>query len=146
MSSVLEVKEKCRLILTDTQGSVEMDKDGDFVLRRGSAIAFVRVEPLVDSDEDQGTLIQVFSILLTGVPATPELFKHVALRSSDFRFGHLSCREDDDGTVRIMIKHRLLGDYLDPEELKWAVFAPLGSADALDDELQGLFGGKKFTE
>ena len=41
---------------------------------------------------------------------------------------------------------RLLGDYLDEEELTHTVVAIAGTADILDDELQAKFGGKRFHE
>jgi hypothetical protein len=44
------------------------------------------------------------------------------------------------------MKHTLLGDYLDEEELHWALYQLLNTADKLDDELKQKFGGKRLAD
>ena len=84
--------------------------------------------------------------MLCGVPLTPELYKWVATEGQAYFFGHPGVVERENGLGDIHFRHNLLGDFLDPEELKWGVLALGDTADDLDDELQARFGGKKFTE
>ncbi len=44
------------------------------------------------------------------------------------------------------ILHSLLGEYLDPEEFKVALYMVAGIADKLDDEIKAKFGGRFFHE
>ena len=51
--------------------------------------------------------------------------------------------EGDEG-ITVTFSHNLLGDYLDAEELMYAVGGVASSADELDDELVAKFGGRTF--
>ena len=140
--TVADVKDKVQRILADALGSVSIDKDGDFHVRDGSAVVFIHVYAL-----DSGvSMINVYSIALSNVPLTPELYRWVATEGQAFRFGRCMVAEGDNGLGRMMMTHTLLGDYLDAEELKWAVFALLSTADDLDDQLKARFGGERFIE
>ncbi|MFT4089006.1 MAG: hypothetical protein QM658_17985, partial [Gordonia sp. (in: high G+C Gram-positive bacteria)] len=46
----------------------------------------------------------------------------------------------------VSLKHNLLGDFLDPEELMSAVYGLAFVADDVDDELKAKFGGLRFHE
>jgi hypothetical protein len=133
---------KVQQFLTQNFNDVNIDKDGDFSLRHGSARIFVRSRT---RDEADFTWISLDIPLLIGVKETPEVFEHVALHSDDYMFGHLNAVRTDDGLM-IMLSHALLGDYLDEKELLTAVGGMLGTADDLDDELQTQFGGHRFHE
>ncbi len=83
--------------------------------------------------------------ILFGVTPTPELFEYIATNADNWMFGHLSAFRDE-GTITIFMTHTLLGDYLDPEELRSAAFGIGFSANDLDDELQSRFGGTRSHE
>jgi len=53
---------------------------------------------------------------------------------------------EDGSTARILFKHTLLGDYLDPDEIEAAVILVAFSADDIDDEIAKLFGGTRFSD
>ena len=53
---------------------------------------------------------------------------------------------DAPGKLFLLMSHTLLGDYLDEAELSGALFAMLGTADKLDDELKEKFGGKRLAD
>lgn len=135
-----QVREKVQRILTDALGSVSIDSDGDFFVRFGSTVVFVHVEGI----DEEATMIESFAIVLDDVKLTPEVYRWAATEGQRYRFGRAAVVEGDAGVGRILANHTLLGDFLDPEELKWAVIATGRLADDLDDELQGRFGGKKF--
>lgn len=135
------VKEKVQSILT-SNFTVGLDRDGDFTIRHESAQGYVRCwQP----EGAEHTIVRVEAPVLFGVQATPELFKHVALHAGDYVFGHLYAEETSDG-IMLLYGHSLLGDYLDEQELLRAVGGVIGTANNLDDELQGMFGGKRFHE
>ncbi len=142
MSAQLDaLRNKVQRILADEFGTIEVDKDGDFTLRHQSARVFVRC---VDWGDDE-TIVSVFAPILEGVPATPELFRWIAIEGSTYFFGHMSATEADDG-IRVGFSHTLLGDYLDAKELITAVVGVLSTGNDLDDEMQTKFGGRRFHE
>jgi hypothetical protein len=134
------VKDRVQRYLVDLFGGVQVDRDGDFTLRHGSTQVWVSVKPFHEAN----TAVQVFAFLNVDVPASPELFRYVATRGS-YPFGHLRCFESD-GKANVYFQHTLLGEYLDPEELKVAVFFVAGVGDGLDDEIKSQFGGRLFHD
>ena len=134
------VKDKVQRYLTDLLGSVQVDRDGDFSLRQGSARVFVRVAPL----GEERTFVAVWAETNLEVPPSPELYKFIAT-GNRYSFGCLRCREAD-GKVSVIFGHSLLGDFLDPDELKMTVVVVAHTADAIDDEIVTKFGGRKFHE
>lgn len=138
-SNVLEIKDRVQRYLASAT-AVEVTQDGQMTFRHGSARFFIRVAEHADS-----VMIWVFSPLAFKIPPSPEVFKFVALHSDDYIFGHMSAVETDEG-VRIDLTHTLLGDFLDEEELHWAVGAMAAAGDELDDKIVGQFGGNVFHE
>ncbi len=141
MSNVDQVKAKVQAILTE-KAPVSVDRDGDFSVPVGSTRVFVRVLP---HPNDEATLLHIAAPVLSGVPLTPELYEYVALHTDQLIFGHLALNVEDNGGF-LLVSHMLLGDYLDGDELLYGVFGVAASADALDDDLQKRFGGKRFAD
>jgi hypothetical protein len=139
---VAMVRGKVQHFLTENFSDVNIDKNGDFSLRHGSARIFVRT---LTREQADFTWISLDMPLLLDVKETPQVFEHVALHADDFMFGHLNAVRTDDG-LRIFLSHALLGDYLDEQELVRAVGAMLSTGEDLDDKLQIQFGGKRFHE
>lgn len=139
-SNVAAVKEKVQRILIDLMGKVEIDRDGDFTFRNGSARVFISVFEL--SDEFTGVVI--FAPTNRGLPPSAELFKFVACETA-YRFGSLRAKEAD-GKVNLTLRYTLLGDFLDPEELKVAISAIAGTADEIDTQIKDRFGGTTFHQ
>lgn len=142
MADVAATKERVQTYLTSV-GPVQIDSDGDYSVARGSTRAFVRV---LEHPNGEATFINVFALVLRDVPLTPALYEYVATKGGDYIFGHLELRKGDDGKGYLVFSHTLLGDYLDQDELMYAVFGVSGTADDLDDELQTQFGGSRFAD
>lgn len=134
------VKDKVQRYLTDLLQNVQIDREGDFNFRHGSAHVFVRVAPI----GDEHTFVAVWAHTNLEVPASPELYQYIAT-GNQFRFGYMKCREED-GKVSIVFAHHLLGDFLDPDELKTTVVLVAQTADQIDDEIMTKFGGRRFHE
>ena len=81
------------------------------------------------------------------VPLTPELYKHVAIHADDWWFGHLFVVPNEEtGLGTVVARHVLMGDYLDKDELLYAVKGVAGSGDDIDDRLKEQFGGKRYED
>ena len=137
------VKERVQTYLT-SQGPITVDDKGRFGIDIGSTHVFVQVLPHGD---EKATLVMVTAPILFEVPLTPELYRHVAVHADDWWFGHLFLIENEGATTGTLIgRHTLLGDYLDKDELLYAVNGVGYSADGADDELQKQFGGKRYED
>ena len=101
-----------------------------------------------NKDGDPSSLVQLSCPILWEVDPTPALFEWVARQGGNYYFGHVSVQDDNSapGKLFLMMSHTLLGDYLDEDELSSALYAMLGTADKLDDELKGKFGGKRLAD
>lgn len=97
---------------------------------------------------DASTLVGLSAPLLWEVDPSPALFEWVAKNGGRFYFGHVTAYDDASapGKLFLAMSHTLLGDYLDEEELHWALYTLLQTADKLDDELKEKFGGKRLTD
>jgi hypothetical protein len=134
------VREKVQRYLTDQFGTVQIDRDGDFTFRWGSARIFIRVGELGDDK----TVVAIWAPTNNDVPPTPELFHYIATNNA-YTFGSLMAVERGD-KVNVAFKHSLLGDTLDPDELVLAAVLLAGTADQIDTEIQQRFGGRIFHE
>ena len=146
MTTLLELRDKVQSTLTDTFPEVRVDSDGDFVIPYDSAVIFVRCQEQGEGDSRR-TLVQIFAYVLNDVSRSPELFEFVAMNADNWVFGHIFTAPIQGGElVRVIMRHTLLGDYLDAEELRAAVVGMVVSADRLDDEMQAKFGGTRSRE
>ena len=136
------MRRKVEEMLTQFLGIVQVDRSGTFTFPHESTRVFVNVRPF----RGESTLVNVFAYTNIAVPATPDLFRYVATHADDYIFGHLGARQEEDATVTIIFRHTLLGEHLDPEELRAAVGAVAITADELDDEIRSRFGGRVFQE
>lgn len=146
MSMVDTVKGKVQRILADELGSVEIDRDGDFIVKHESAVVFVSVFPFNDK-EDADIVIRCMSPMVKDAPLTPALTKWVSIEGQQFFFG--GCYiipSEDESTGWIYFRYTLVGNDLDPNELLGAVYRAAFTSNDLDDMLKEKFGGKLFTE
>lgn len=134
------LREKVQRFLIDQYGSVSIDRDDDFFVKRGSAVVYIRVFTWGDTS----CLVKVWSILTTDVPLTPDVYRWAAVDGQAYYFGHARVVEGENGLGRIQFEHVLLGDVLDADELNATVHGVASSGDELDDELVARFGGNRF--
>lgn len=121
--------------VASTFEGVEVYDDGSCSLKWGSTRVFLTVNVF---DEDS-SVVRVRAQCVTGAKPSPELFHHVATYQAEV--GHLTITEEADGTATINFSHSLLGDFLNPAELRLTVAAVAYKADEIDDELAATFGG-----
>jgi tetratricopeptide (TPR) repeat protein len=107
----------------------------------GGQSTFVRVSILPLGSEHTVVLVQ--SPVAFDVPASEELDRYLLTENQSLLFGAFSL--GDDGTV--ILRHSILGDVLDREELQASVDIVLRDADEYDDIIVERFGGTTaFTD
>lgn len=141
MADVEATRTRVQRYLTDEFGPITIDGEGDFSVQHESTRAFARV-----LEWGENTVVSVFAPILFDVQASPALYEYVALKGSDFIFGHIDLFQESDGTLALHFRNTLLGDFLDPDELVSTVVGVAVTANQLDDELQGRFGGKRLID
>jgi hypothetical protein len=144
MATVDDVKKKVQRILADELGSVEIDRDGDFVVKHESAVTFIQCRPR-NNKPDADIVVRAFCPLVTDVPLTPALYEWVAVDGQEYFFGGCRVLRDDNGkTGRVDFGDSIVGGDLDPNELLNLVYSVVFTANALDNELRDKFGGTLF--
>ena len=138
----LEVKDRVLRMLGDIVGTVEVKGDGDFSFAWETTRLHVGVSPFRESE----TTVRVQAVAVWEVPESPELFKWIATQAHGYTFGALSLYTRTDGTYNVNFIHTLLGDTLDPDELRHAVNAVSWTANEIDEIVVEKFGGKRWAD
>ena len=125
--------------LRESFGSYDVDGDGDFAIRRGSTMTWVR--PLAWADGQ--TIVRIWSITNVDVGVDGELTRFLATESGRFVFGGFQL---DEERRAVLFGHTLLGDFLSRKELADAVEAVASTADHYDGVIQARFGGRTFSQ
>jgi len=131
--------EKVGRWLAELAGSYQVGPDGFPTIQFGSARVFVKTEPW----GSEKCIVRIWSILVYGVTKSPELNEWIAYNGSSFYFGSMQLHtlKDDEALANISLEHCILGDFIDPGELREAVMAITVTSDEKDTELQESFGG-----
>lgn len=116
--------------------------DGRLSLPAGSSRVFIQVGT---HPSGENTVIDIMAPVLFNAPASPALFERIATDDS-FVFGRYVAVIGGNGTVNVVISHRLLGNDVAREALLHAVAGIAVSADTCDEELKQQFGGQTFFE
>lgn len=108
-------------------------RDDLFTWRRGSAQMVLKINPSLNN-------LSIYSVLVTGVDATVELFRHL------LHYNILQRREslglfEKGGKVYIVLKYTMELDLVSADSLGRHVFFMQEIADQLDTELVEQFGG-----
>ncbi len=150
MATVEQTMMKVQRILTGPMGLKVMLESDRFRVNFNDSSTFVQIkvdEWGTDKDGEPRTVISVAAPILREVKPTPELFEWAAREGSDRLFGHVEVHDfSEPGTVHLVFRHTLLGDFVDEPELATALYGVLSVADRWDDELQERFGGKRWTD
>jgi hypothetical protein len=116
-----------------------VDEHGNYVLGMGSARMFVVPAWL----ENDAAVIRVFAITNLDVPLTQELMEFLLAKNMEFVFGGFAL---DPQERAVWFNHNLLAEYTAPDEFEATLAAIAHTADELDDEIKGLFGGRLYVE
>ena len=139
MSTIDAVRAKVQRILTQ-HGRVEVDKDGNFILRGGSAVLWISVDK---GFGDDGTLVQFRCPLIRNVKLVPSVYEWVATEGQYFNIGSCSVfKADGESVGSIWFRYSIIGDDIDESEVMAGTYATLSTCDDLDNMLKSKFGGE----
>jgi len=125
--------------LKESHPGVSVDDQGDFALRSGSSVTWVRPDPW----EGHRSLARVFSVTNVGVRVDGELTRFLLETNARLPFGGFQLDERRSATI---IVHSLLGEYLNPNELHAAILCVSGAAEQFAREIGARFGGTLLIE
>ena len=138
-NTVAALRQKVDRYLRELFGSCDIDADGDFVIRAGSAVVWIRpIERPTD-----GVVVRIWSITNVGVRVDDELTKFIATENAKLLFGVLYL---DESRPAVILSHSLLGEFLNRKELEVGVVAVAEAADDYGDRIKSRFGGVPFGE
>lgn len=140
MNDITAQKERVQTHMGSLFEGVEIDTDGDLSVRYGSSRVFVRVHEFAENS----ALAMVFSPLLSNAENTAELRDYVAFSGADYVFGSFVLVDRGENRVDLIMKHNLLADSLEAEELGFVVAGIASTCNELDSDLAARFGGNVF--
>lgn len=143
MSDAIAVtQQRVQRILSEFFGSIEVVSSGAMIVTHDSAGAILEVREYLEH-----TVVKITALMLRDVALTDELCRWVAIEGQNRWFAHARLYVNEDGrTCEVAIEQDLLGDTIDPDELKTGVISVLAAASALDDQLQQRFGGLRWVD
>ena len=141
MATVAEVQRKVHNILTSEIGSVTVDKDGAFRFPYESTVVNVSVEDFGDNE----TLIKLDGLIALDSKTGASVYEWCNQQNAALAFGAVVHMESGKNNLTI-IKHAILGDFLDPAELFTALRGLIFLANDLDDKFISKFGGKRYKD
>lgn len=124
-------------LIADRLGPVTVDRSGDFLIDHDGMRVYVS---LSDATVGARTIVVVYAVTNWDLAPEPDLFRYVATRSSDFGFGAIGAAVRDDGNCNVTVRHSLLGDTVDPDELVNAIATVAAMAIVVRDEVVARFG------
>jgi hypothetical protein len=153
MSDFLVARDKVNRFAKEAFNSVNLDDDGDLVIfYESTALRVITTEYPSESKKERqelgiGTiLVRVSATLLFDVKGSKDLFEYIATEGQEYDIGSMKASKTEDGTYTITMQETLIGDTLDPAELKTALISIATTADDLDEELQRRFGGTRVGD
>jgi hypothetical protein len=141
MATVAEVQRKVHNILTSEIGSVTVDKDGAFRFPYQSTVVNVSVEEFGENE----TLVKLDGLIALDSQSSPAVYEWCNQQNVAIAFGTVVHMQSEKTNIT-MLKHAILGDFLDPAELFTALKGVVFLADDLDDKFISLFGGKRYED
>jgi hypothetical protein len=101
----------------------------------GSAFVEIAVWPFGDTD----AVVNSRAYVVRQVEVTPDLMHWLLRKNDEMRFGAFGLDKDND----IFFEHAIVGSSCDKNELRASVMAVGRTADRLDDEIVGRWGGQR---
>jgi hypothetical protein len=139
VNGIDDLRSLVRRCLNSFLDGVEEDENGSFSFQYEST----RVTLFV-TEADTWTMVTLFTIVNESVPRSGALYKYVAEFGASNSFGGMSVVHNDDGTDNVNLAWTMFGMRLHPDDLREAVTAFALVSDRVDDEVHGLFGGRRF--
>jgi hypothetical protein len=136
---VLSTRERVERFLRQLYGAFETDPAWGYHGGFGSTRVFCNVRHYLETS----TVVTVGSPVLSGVAPSPALALDVHAVAARAPFGRFSLAAERG---ELWFEHVILGDDLDPDELRTAIDAVARTGDAQDDRLQVAYGGRRYAD
>jgi hypothetical protein len=141
MSQVDKVTKNVHKLLTDKFGKVTVNVDGRYEFPYESTIMHVEVTEFL---EDQ-TLVEFDALIAADSKSNADVLSWCNTANVNLKFGTM-IHIISEGRNLTILRHALLGDDLDPDELFTTLRMLILVADEFDDEFISLFGGKRYED
>ena len=157
-TQLLVVKDKVQRYAKQFFNVINIDDDGDLRITYASTHVILSVIELDTSDPEiveyrktndiSAIIVNIFALVLFEANVSNELYKWIATEGQTYDYGAFRVFIDSENPMKCNVQYQytLAGDHLDPGELKGALAAVAFTADNEDDELQKMFGGKKYSD
>ena len=157
-TQLLVVKDKVQRYAKQFFNVINIDDDGDLRITYESTHVVISVQELDSSDSDtvafreenniSVTIVNLYALVLFEANVSNELYKWIATEGQSWDYGGFRVFIDETNPKKcnVQFTYRIAGDNLDPGELKNALALVAFTADHQDDELQKMFGGKKWSD
>ncbi|MDX1932103.1 MAG: YbjN domain-containing protein [Capsulimonadales bacterium] len=109
-----------------------------FRLRADSAIVHTAVLP----HNNELAVITTWAYVVSGAEISSELMAYLLSENAELNFGAFALDSDGD----ILLKHTILANTVDPDELKASVLGVALTADRYDDRIITHYGGRTGLE
>ena len=108
----------------------------------------IRLEGTDVGGDEHRTVVETGALILREVEPTPEMFEWVATEGGEYLIGHVRVIVGDNPGDKALLVYesRILGDFLDEEELEISLHTTRFLASELGETLQARFGGKRWNE
>lgn len=139
MSKIDEIQVKVQKFLSKDLGNISVDSDGIIEFPFGSTKVTVSVKERMGE-----VVVEVFSPVIFEPKKIDGLLEQLNLMNmvSPVSWVYL----DLDDLNLVIAKYSVLGDFLDFEELKYAISIVCNSADSMDDQMAETFNAKRFID
>lgn len=141
MSKVDKVTKKIHKMLNDQFGKVTINSDGRFEFPYESTIMHVEVTEFL---KDQ-TLVEFDALIAADSMSNADVLDWCNTANITLKFGTMIHIANGKQNITIL-RHAILGDDLDSDELFTSLRMLILVADKLDDEFVGKFGGKRYED
>ena len=147
MSDLNTVVDKVQRILVKNYSGVTLAGDGDeFFIDHGSTRVWISC--MKANEELDDIIVQVGALVAADVSPSPELYKEVATSYMGRAFGcslRMFPADEEHTKYMVVLESRILGNFLDEDELRAAVEYSASSADYEDDGFAARHGGTVFN-
>ena len=139
MSKVDEIPVKVQKYLSKELGNISVDEDGIIEFPFGSTKVTIGVKELMGE-----VVVEIFSPVIFEPKNVNGLYEKLNLMNmvSPVSWVYLEL----DNLNLVIAKYTVLGEFLDFEELRYAISIVCNSADSLDEDMAKEFKAKRFIE
>lgn len=144
MSNMAKVREKVQNILTSKLGQIQLGREGEFRIEYESTMASVSVNEMGD-----WILVNITSPIAFNSAHNSEVYEWCNFVNMTLEFGtviHSFNPESDAKQNMTIVKHVLLGNTLDPDELIHALVSVISAANTFDEVFVERFGGTRYLD